>query len=276
MVIVIAVTFIVSWSPQYLVTIISQLQTDSFLRESNFLFTMLMTHLFGFLNSCMNPFIYSAMSQRFRRSFKEVIYGILCCCFRKTGIPSRFLVSSPSSNRCHFTSTLRHGASETDNNTIALNDCLPNSSYIIRKGGSKSSSSGGTESDKLSFTKDNKIKTSKTALKDKSSYEQASPTDSETHLPLIQHSVSNGRCCKELKGILKNSPTQKRDRDYSTCVDCNSLHADSPKCALKKQLIRTELDASDVSINQQSVCLLQEQDIIKGVKYTNHNYIKHN
>ena len=67
MVIVIAVTFIVSWSPQYLVTVISQLQTDSFLRESNFLFTMLMTHLFGFLNSCMNPFIYSAMSQRCRK-----------------------------------------------------------------------------------------------------------------------------------------------------------------------------------------------------------------
>ena len=267
MVIVIAVTFIVSWSPQYIVTIISQLQTDSFLRESNFLFTMLMTHLFGFLNSCMNPFIYSAMSQRFRRSFKEVIYGLFCCCIKRTGIPSRFLFSNPSSNRCHFTSTLRHGASETDNNTIALNDCLPDNSYIVRKGESKSSSSGGTESDKLSFTRDHKPKTFNTVFKDRSTYEEASPTDSETHLPLIHHSVSNGQCVKELKGILKNSPTQRRTDQYSPCVD-------SPKYKINKHPARNELDASNESINQHLVCLHKENNILKGVKYTNQNLLE--
>ena len=269
MVIVIAITFIVSWSPQYLVTIISQLQANSFLRESNFLFTMLMTHLFGFLNSCLNPFIYSAMSQRFRRSFKEVIYGILCCCFRKDGIPSRFLVRHASSNRTHFTSTLRHAVSETDNNTIALNDCSHENSYIVRKGESKSSSSG-TDSDKLSFTRDHKTRKFVTVFKGKNDYETASPTNSETHLPLIKHSAPNGRCAKELKGILKNSPTQIRARDYSTCVECNSLHSESPKGATHKQLKKKDLQASNDSVNQNSVFLLQDEHMVQGAKYTNH------
>ena len=106
---------------------------------------------------------------------------------------------------------------------IALNNCLPNSSYIIRKGGSESSSSGGTESDKLSFTKDNIIRTINTARKDRSSYEQASPTESETHLPLIQHSVSNGWCGKELK-ISNLFALPEKNKTSTYCFARASLH----------------------------------------------------
>ncbi|KAL8582741.1 hypothetical protein ACOMHN_061620 [Nucella lapillus] len=82
MVIVVAVAFIVSWSPFYLTTLVSQIQSisgDSFLREGNFVFSMLMIHLCGFLNSCINPLIYTGMSQKFRRSFKMILSGCICC-----------------------------------------------------------------------------------------------------------------------------------------------------------------------------------------------------
>ncbi|XP_069115448.1 QRFP-like peptide receptor [Argopecten irradians] len=80
MVIVIAVAFIVSWSPMYVVNIVSQLQGqgDSFLIHSNFLFTMLIIHLAGFINSCVNPFIYTAMSKKFRKSFSRTLGKIFC------------------------------------------------------------------------------------------------------------------------------------------------------------------------------------------------------
>ncbi|XP_069119096.1 QRFP-like peptide receptor [Argopecten irradians] len=80
MVIVIAVAFIVSWSPMYVVNIVSQLQGqgDSFLIHSNFLFTMLVIHLAGFINSCVNPFIYTAMSKKFRKSFSRTLGKIFC------------------------------------------------------------------------------------------------------------------------------------------------------------------------------------------------------
>ncbi|XP_060074674.1 QRFP-like peptide receptor [Ylistrum balloti] len=80
MVIVIAVAFILSWSPLYVVSIVSQLQGqgNSFLLHSNFLFTMLIVHLAGFINSCVNPFIYTAMSKKFRKSFSRTLGKIFC------------------------------------------------------------------------------------------------------------------------------------------------------------------------------------------------------
>ncbi|KAJ8308486.1 hypothetical protein KUTeg_013360 [Tegillarca granosa] len=78
MVIVVAAAFIMSWSPFYIVSIVSQLQTKSFLRESNFIFTMLMTHLSGFINSCVNPFIYTVMSEKFRKSFRRTLNIVFC------------------------------------------------------------------------------------------------------------------------------------------------------------------------------------------------------
>lgn len=80
MVIVVAVAFILCWSPMYIVSVVSQLQSpsDSFLRQSNFFFTMLTTHLAGFINSCINPFIYTAMSKKFRKSFSLTLGKIFC------------------------------------------------------------------------------------------------------------------------------------------------------------------------------------------------------
>lgn len=100
MVIVVALAFILAWSPQYIVSIISQLQTESFLREGNFFFTMLMTHLFGFTNSCINPFIYTLMSVKFRNCFKAVFANISDCC--RTDNPGfhTILFSRHYSDRC--------------------------------------------------------------------------------------------------------------------------------------------------------------------------------
>ena len=88
MIIIVATTFIVSWSPFYMVSLISQVQQNSFLRRSNFLFTMLSTHLVGFVNSIINPFLYISLSSKFRSSFKEILNSLvstLCfivCCGR--------------------------------------------------------------------------------------------------------------------------------------------------------------------------------------------------
>lgn len=147
MVVVIAITFIISWSPQYLVSIISQLQESSFLRESNFLFTMLVTHFCGFLNSCLNPIIYTAMSQKFRRSFKDIIRRLWFCCSCKPFGPYGFTYTTTQ----RFTSTVRHTLTETDPNHVAINEniCLSDVMYRARgdKYNSKSSSSG-TDSDR--------------------------------------------------------------------------------------------------------------------------------
>jgi hypothetical protein len=69
MVIVIAVTFLVLWSPFYFVSFISQVQTVSFLKSQNFLFTMLLVHLIGFVNSAVNPFVYALLGDKFRTAF---------------------------------------------------------------------------------------------------------------------------------------------------------------------------------------------------------------
>jgi len=69
MVVVIAATFLLLWSPFYLVTFVTQVQEISFLTEQNFLFTMLSTHLIGFTNSAVNPFIYAMLGDKFRTAF---------------------------------------------------------------------------------------------------------------------------------------------------------------------------------------------------------------
>ena len=81
MVIVVAVTFLLAWTPFYLVSFISQVQPISFLRNSNFLFTMLLTHLVGFTNSTINPFVYTILSDKFRNAFKQIAADL--CCLRR-------------------------------------------------------------------------------------------------------------------------------------------------------------------------------------------------
>lgn len=78
MVIVVAIAFFVAWSPMYIVSVVSVLQPENFLQKSNFIFTMLCAHLFGFINSCVNPFIYTVMSGKFRQSFKRTLNRIFC------------------------------------------------------------------------------------------------------------------------------------------------------------------------------------------------------
>ena len=75
--IVVAIAFIVSWTPFYVITFISQVQQRSFLKESNFLFTMLLIHWFGFLHSCINPIIYNFMNEKFHRNFKQILHRCL-------------------------------------------------------------------------------------------------------------------------------------------------------------------------------------------------------
>ncbi len=72
--IVVAIAFIISWTPFYIITFISQVQKRSFLKDSNFLFTMLFIHWFGFLHSCINPFIYNFMNEKFNRNFKQIFH----------------------------------------------------------------------------------------------------------------------------------------------------------------------------------------------------------
>jgi len=72
MIILVVLTFVLCWTPLYAVTAVTQLQPVSFLRHSQFLFTMLATHWAGFSSSAANPLIYAAMSYQFRRSFKQV------------------------------------------------------------------------------------------------------------------------------------------------------------------------------------------------------------
>ena len=118
MIIIVALTFILSWSPFYLVSLVSQVQENSFLRHSNFLFTMLSTHLFGFINSSINPIVYHAMSDRFRRSFHDIWYRILTvlCCGSQRYLPQRQrnnTLSTSTWNGSRFESRSKSGTTMT-------------------------------------------------------------------------------------------------------------------------------------------------------------------
>lgn len=112
MVVVVAVAFIASWSPLFIVNMVSQFQKASFLRRGNFLFTMLMTHLFGFFNSCINPFVYTVMSEKFRISFAKIIAcmfgvklnekGLICCRIPRTFSSHRSMTSDDNEQDIHL------------------------------------------------------------------------------------------------------------------------------------------------------------------------------
>ena len=67
MMLVVVVVFVICWSPYFIVTVVTQLQTVNFMNEGHFFFTMLCINLLGFANSCFNSLVYFAMSARFRR-----------------------------------------------------------------------------------------------------------------------------------------------------------------------------------------------------------------
>jgi len=113
MIVLVAVTFVLSWTPFYAVSTVTQLQTDSFLRHSQFLFTMLATHWAGFCSSAANPLIYAAMNYQFRRSFEQVRRAELSlqvCCESARILLQRvrshsFSVNSRSSTRLTYSLT---------------------------------------------------------------------------------------------------------------------------------------------------------------------------
>ena len=141
MVIVIAVAFIVAWSPLYLVNIISQLQKESFLWEKQFVFTMLMTHLFGFINSCVNPFIYTAMSEKFRKSFRRTLGKVFCNYYCRQRLLYRGSVSHRRS-----TALTSHDDTCTDPEAEPLRADYPHYKLQVKATPSRSSSSDGNSS----------------------------------------------------------------------------------------------------------------------------------
>ena len=131
MVIVVAASFLLCWSPFYLVTLISQLQENSFLNKSNFICIMLSIHLSGFLNSCVNPFIYNCMSNQFRNSFRTILSHICCPCR-----PNKFAANHKFHMPSDFTNTTVVKAMPPGNKTheyILTDDMLSGSHKFYKK-----------------------------------------------------------------------------------------------------------------------------------------------
>lgn len=78
MILVLAASFLVSWTPYFAITIITQYQEENFMQRSNYFFTMLCINLSAFLNSAINPIIYGIMSARFRHSFRLLAKRVVC------------------------------------------------------------------------------------------------------------------------------------------------------------------------------------------------------
>lgn len=94
MVIVIALAFIICWSPMYVVAIVSEFHEHNFMKRGNFIFTMLMVHLPGFINSCINPIVYTIMSENYRQSFRGILGRLLMCgCTKETFLQTQSTVS---------------------------------------------------------------------------------------------------------------------------------------------------------------------------------------
>ncbi|CAG7727895.1 unnamed protein product [Allacma fusca] len=105
MVLVIVFAFFSCWSPYFMVTIVTQLQTENFLQQGQFFFTMLCINLLGFTNSCINPIIYFAMSKRFRKGFKGILTSIWQCTKKARFSPG----TSSSSLRRHSQRAVLNG-----------------------------------------------------------------------------------------------------------------------------------------------------------------------
>lgn len=93
MVLMVVLAFAVSWTPYFLVSIVTQYQAVNFMERHNFFFTMLSINLFAFLNSCVNPFIYAAMSTRFRNGFFRFFRFLCLFGFCNTEVESERIVN---------------------------------------------------------------------------------------------------------------------------------------------------------------------------------------
>ena len=77
MVLIVCFAFSLCWTPFFATQIIGNY--SNILRESNFIFILLVVHLFSFSNSLMNPVIYFLLSQAFRRGFLSIMACLFPC-----------------------------------------------------------------------------------------------------------------------------------------------------------------------------------------------------
>jgi len=78
MILIVVMAYTISWTPYFLVSIVTQYQEVNFMQKHDFFFTMLCINLFAFFNSGINPFIYATMSTRFRSGFMRILKFIFC------------------------------------------------------------------------------------------------------------------------------------------------------------------------------------------------------
>ncbi|KAM7300383.1 galanin receptor type 2 [Ixodes scapularis] len=114
MVMVVAAAFALSWTPYFLVSMVTQFGTN-YLERQNYFFTMLSINLLAFLNSCVNPFIYAAMSSRFRAGFRRILHPACGGCH---GHEPWTKASRPTVPAC--TSSIRHRPRRLVNGTSLL------------------------------------------------------------------------------------------------------------------------------------------------------------
>ncbi|XP_046572354.1 galanin receptor 2a-like [Haliotis rubra] len=232
MVIVIAIAFIVAWSPQYWVSIVSQIQASynngsSFLHKSNFLFTMLMTHLSGFLNSCINPFIYSIMSKKFRRSFKQIIATFLCCCVSKHIFRYQDSMNATASHS--YAQTTRQSMTDVRD----THDC-----HISEAASSGGSSSGGASQHGRGSASSRRSRETKPNL-DKSGKKSTGFGRSWT-----AYSKDNKPGYNIMLKCLKKEPVQKKDAEKNQ------------KSLDKKEPVSKKITDSDTDNVQSDTCLI--------------------
>ncbi|OXA62800.1 Allatostatin-A receptor [Folsomia candida] len=76
---VVALSFLLSWTPFFLITAPTQVLMPNFLKRSHYFVTMVLIYLLAFSHSCFNPFITFAMSARIRKGSITIIRTIFCC-----------------------------------------------------------------------------------------------------------------------------------------------------------------------------------------------------
>lgn len=123
MVMIVAIAFGVSWTPYFLVTIATQFPGANYMQNHNYFSTMLLINLCAFINSCVNPFIYVAMSTRFRNGFRRIVRNALCCCLFSGHVEedpfcgAENLHIKPSNNNNHKTNSASSAAAKPSNNS---------------------------------------------------------------------------------------------------------------------------------------------------------------
>lgn len=114
MVLVVVAAFTISWTPYFIVSIVTQYQQVNFMVKHNYFFTMLCINMFGFLNSSINPIIYAVMSTRFRSGFASIARSLLLCSSRKSRRHGRSIASTgvDASGRLAASGSASGGSSE--------------------------------------------------------------------------------------------------------------------------------------------------------------------